>query len=257
MSIQVKNLSFSYGKIRILKDISFSISNGEIVSLVGPNGAGKSTLIKCINRFLRPSGGHVSVDSKDIKKMSLKQMARIFSYVPQTALHTFPASVFDTVLLGRRPYVDWIVSPENKATVCEILINMNLSHLAHRQFNELSGGEQQRALIARALAQEPRVLLLDEPTSNLDLKHQLEVLEHLVSIVRQKNVSVIMAIHDLNLAAQYSDRIIFLKNGEVFMVGPPEEALISKNIRIVYEVESMVNNDTGRPHIVPTGVLKN
>ena len=257
MSIQVKDLCFNYGRIPVLKHIDFTIEDGEVVSLVGPNGAGKSTLLKCMNRILTPSGGAVRVDGESVRKINLKKMAHLFGYVPQTALHTFPATVFDTVLLGRRPYVDWVVSSKNRAIVYEMLIMMDLDHLAQRQFNELSGGEQQRALIARALAQEPRILLLDEPTSNLDLRHQLEVLEHVVAIVKQKKLSVIMAIHDLNLASQYSDRIIFLKKGEIYTSGPPKETLVSGNIRSVYEVEAMVNNDSGRPHIVPVGVSVN
>ena len=184
-------------------------------------------------------------------------MARIFGYVPQSVISAFPATVFDTVLLGRRPYMQWGVSSKNRDIVYEMLILMDLAHLAQRHFNELSGGEQQRALIARALAQEPRVLLLDEPTSNLDLRHQLEVLEHVVSIAGKKGISVIMAIHDLNLASQYSDRIIFLKKGELFMGGTPKEALISDNIRQVYEVEAKVKDDSGRPFIMPTGVCRN
>ena len=166
------------------------------------------------------------------------------------------------MLLGRRPYVDWVVSSKNRAIVYEMLIMMDLDHLALHQFNEISGGEQQRALIARALiaralAQEPRVLLLDEPTSNPDLRHQLEVLEHVVSIVKQNKLSVIMAIHDLNLASQYSDRILFLKKGEIYTTGSPKETFIAGNIRSVYQVEAMVNNDSGRPHIVPIGVSVN
>lgn len=251
MSIQVNDLCFHYGGPSILNHVKFSVEDGEVVSLVGPNGAGKSTLMKCLNRILKPSKGSIRVDGDDVRQLSLKKMARIFGYVPQTALHTFPATVFDTVLLGRRPYVDWGVSRENREIVYEMLGLMDLVHYAHRQFNELSGGEQQRALVARALAQEPRVLLLDEPTSNLDLRHQLEVLDHVTRIVREKDVSVIMAIHDLNLAAQYSDRLIFLKNGEVYQTGTPLDTLISDNIRKVYNVEAMVNVDSGRPHVVP------
>lgn len=177
MSLHVKDLSFRYDNTSILKHIHMQVEDGEVVSLVGPNGAGKSTLLKCINRILKIPTGTIIIDEEDVKDLNLKKLARIFGYVPQTSLHTFPATVFDTVLLGRRPYVDWVVSPKNKAIVYEMLILMDLDHMALRQFNELSGGEQQRALIARALAQEPKVLLLDEPTSNLDLKHQLEVLE--------------------------------------------------------------------------------
>jgi iron complex transport system ATP-binding protein len=256
MSIQVDNLYFNYGKTAVLSDIMLQVTDGEVVSLVGPNGAGKSTLLKCMNRILRPARGTIRMDGKDIHGMGMKKMARFFGYVPQTTLHTFPATVFDTVLLGRRPYVGWTVGDEHREIVYEMLIKMDLDHLALRQFNELSGGEQQRALIARALVQEPRVLLLDEPTSNLDLKHQLEVLDHVVDIVKEKDVSVLMAIHDLNLAAQYSDRLVFLKKGKILMNGTPGETLMPRTIRTVYDVDVIVNHDTDRPHIVPMKVVK-
>jgi iron complex transport system ATP-binding protein len=254
LSIHVNNLHFNYGKKEVLSDISFHIEDGEIVSLVGPNGAGKSTLLKCMNRILQPVKGTMRINDETVNGMGMKKMARLFAYVPQTTLHTFPATVFDTVLLGRRPYVGWIVGNEHREIVYEMLIQMDLAHLALRQFNELSGGEQQRVLIARALVQEPSVLLLDEPTSNLDLKHQLEVMDYVVEIVRRKSISVFMAIHDLNLAARYSDRLIFLKNGKLCMNGSPKETLIAGTIRTVYDIEAKVNNDTDRPHIVPMRV---
>jgi len=254
MTIEVQDLSFQYGTLSVLKHIDLKVEDGEVVSMVGPNGAGKSTLLKCINRILKPTRGAVLIDGEDVKLLNLRRAARFFGYVPQSALHTFPATVFDTVLMGRRPYVDWVVSSQNREIVYEMLIQMDLDHLALRQFNELSGGEQQRALIARALAQEPKVLLLDEPTSNLDLRHQLELLDHVVAISKERGISVIMAVHDLNLASQYSDRIIFLKKGELFMSGTPEQTLLPRNIREIYEVEVMVNNDSRRPHIVPIGI---
>jgi iron complex transport system ATP-binding protein len=253
----VQDLCFQYGKTPILGNISLRVEDGELVSLVGPNGAGKSTLLKCLNHILRPSRGRVFVDDEDVKGMNQKTTARLFGYVPQSSLNVFPATVFDTVLLGRRPYVDWVVGGESREIVYEMLIQMDLTHLAYRQMSELSGGEQQRALIARALAQEPRVLLLDEPTSNLDLKHQLEVLDQVMNVVKEKGVSVLMAIHDLNLAAQYSNRLILLKEGEMVTSGNPGEILNVENIRSVYGVHAKVNNDTARPHIIPLSPVKN
>ena len=256
MSIYVDNLHFNYGKTTVLDEITLQVTDGEVVSLVGPNGAGKSTLLKCMNRILKPSRGTVRVDGQDVRGMGLKRMSRFFGYVPQTTISAFPATVFDTVLLGRRPYVGWTVGDEHREIVYDMLIKMDLDHLALRQFNALSGGEQQRALIARALVQEPRVLLLDEPTSNLDLKHQLEVLDHVVDIVKEKGVSVLMAIHDLNLAAQYSDRLVFLKKGSIVMSGTPAETLLPRTIRTVYGVDAIVNHDADHPHIVPRRVVK-
>ena len=148
-------------------------------------------------------------------------MAKIFGYVPQSAPNSFCSTVFETVLLGRRPHLGWGVDRKNKEKVLETPVAMDLDRMAMRQFNRLSGGKQQKVLMARALAQEPKVLLLDEPTSNLDLRRQLEVLELIMGIVREKNMSVLMAIHDLNLASRYSDRLLFLKNGEIHVAGPP------------------------------------
>lgn len=255
MSVKIRGLFSGYGKNTVLKNIELAIDKGELVSLVGTNGAGKSTLLKCMNRIIKPLQGRILLEGKDASRMHLKEIAHFFGYVPQSALHIFPATVFDTVLLGRRPFVNWSVGPENRAIVYEVLSRMNLENMAHRQFNELSGGERQRVLIARALAQQPRVLLLDEPTSNLDIRHQLEVLDIMASIVKEKGVSVVMAIHDLNMAARCSDRIVFLRNGEVKIEGRPEDVLVSENIRSVFGVETIVNNDSGNPFIVPVGIV--
>ena len=257
MMIQVRDLSFKYGKLQVLKRIGFEVEEGRIVSLVGANGAGKSTLLKCMNRILKPSSGDVSIAGRSIGQFHLKDIARHIGYVPQNASPAFASTVMDTVLLGRRPHVSWVLGSEDRDFVYAILIAMRLDHLAHRVFNEISGGEQQRTLIARALAQNPRVLLLDEPTSSLDLRHQLEVMDHVTTICKQKGVSVIMAIHDLNLAARYSDRLIFLKQGEIFQDGAPRETLIPANILHVYGVEAGVSHDFGKPHIVPLGVPVN
>lgn len=257
MSLQVEDLCFQYGKIPVLGGISLRVEDGELVSLVGPNGAGKSTLLKCLNRVLRPSDGRVHVDGRDVKGIDLKATARLFGYVPQGTSSVFPATVLDTVLLGRRPYVEWVVSRQSREIVYETLIQMNLAHLASRPISELSGGELQRVLIARALAQEPRVLLLDEPTSNLDLKHQLEVLGHVLSIVKDKGLSVLMAIHDLNLASQFSNRLVFLKEGKTFASGKPGEVLNADTIRAVYGVHAKVNHDAARPHIIPLSPVNN
>lgn len=251
MSLEINQLSFSYRNTRILDKVSFQVSEGELVSLVGPNGAGKSTLIKCINRILSPGSGTVLFNGRRISEMMLKEIAGVFGYVPQSTRHAFPATVFDTVLLGRRPFLSWTVGKKNRGQVYDILIRMGLDQLALRQFSELSGGEQQKTLVARALAQEPRVLLLDEPTSSLDLRHQLDVMDHVASIVKQQRISAVMAIHDLNLASMYSDRMVILKDGAIFRDGPPGAVLSSDTIRSVYGITVKVNHDSERPHIVP------
>jgi iron complex transport system ATP-binding protein len=222
-----------------------------VISLLGPNGSGKSTLLKCLNRILKPKIGTILVKERNAKELGLKELARFFAYVPQSAAYAFPSTVFDTVLLGRRPHVHWGVGARDKEIVSQMLVLLDLEDMAFRQFNELSGGERQKVLLARALAQEPEILLLDEPTSNLDLRHQLEVLNLIESLAREKKISAIMAMHDLNLASRFSDKIIMLKEGQVYAVGEPASVLTPENIKSVYGVETILNSDSGKPYIVP------
>ena len=254
MKLKVKGVHFSYNGIDALDNVSTEVSDGEVVSLVGPNGSGKSTLLKCINKILSPKKGTIILGGKDLSDVGLNEMARLSGYVPQSANYLFPSTVFDAVLLGRRPYVDWSVSARDKEVVSWTLAATGLENMVLRYFNELSGGERQKVLIARALAQETELLLLDEPTSNLDLKHQLEILSLIMITVKDKGISVIMALHDLNLAARFSDKIILLKEGRIYAAGEPGAVLTQENIRAVYGVDTLVNNDSGRPHIVPLTV---
>jgi len=251
MKLEIKGVSFSYGSRPALEDVTMSIEEGEIVSLVGPNGSGKTTLLKCINRILKLQKGTVLVEEKDISKLKLKELAKILSYVPQSVSHSLPLTVFEIVLIGRKPHLDWNVSSRDKEIVLNILSLMGLKEMVLRQSNELSGGEYQKVLIARALAQEPQVLLLDEPTSNLDLKHQLDVLNLITSIVKEKNIAAVMALHDLNLASRFSDKMIFLNGGKIYDAGKPETVLTERNIRKVYGVEAIVNENSGYLHIIP------
>jgi len=251
MKLEIKGVSFSYGSRPALEGVTMSIEEGEIVSLVGPNGSGKTTLLKCINRILKHQKGTVLVEEKDISKLKLKELAKILSYVPQSVSHSLPSTVFEIVLIGRKPHLDWNVSSRDKEIVLNILSLMGLKEMVLRQSNELSGGEYQKVLIARALAQEPQVLLLDEPTSNLDLKHQLDVLNLITSIVKEKEIAAVMAMHDLNLASRFSDKMIFLKSGKIYDAGKPETVLTAKNIREVYGVEAIVNENAGYLYIIP------
>jgi len=254
LKLSCNGVHFSYGSINALNDVSLRIGDGEIVSLVGPNGSGKSTLLKCFNKILKPKKGTILVEERNLNEFGLREIARLSGYVPQSANYLFPSTVFDAVLLGRRPYVDWSVSSRDKEVVSQMLASMGLESLVLRHFNELSGGEKQKVLIARALAQEPDILLLDEPTSNLDLRHQLEILDLITAIVREKGIHAIMAVHDLNLASRFSDKIIILKKGEIYAVGEPAVVLTAENIKAVYGVEALVNNDSKRPHIIPVRV---
>ncbi|MCW3129187.1 MAG: ABC transporter ATP-binding protein [Methanophagales archaeon] len=251
MKLKIKDVNFSYGSRPALESVTLSIKEGEIVSLVGPNGSGKTTLLKCINRILKLQKGTVLVEEKDMSKLKLKELAKILSYVPQSVSHSLPSTVFEIVLIGRKPHLDWNVSSRDKEIVLNILSLMGLKEMVLRQSNELSGGEFQKVLIARALAQEPQVLLLDEPTSNLDLKHQLDVLNLITSIVKEKNIAAVMAMHDLNLASRFSDKMIFLNGGKIYDAGKPETVLTARNIRKVYGVEAIVNENAGYIHIIP------
>ena len=251
MKLRIDRLSFSYRQRTVLDKIDFTVSGGELVCLVGPNGAGKSTLIKCINQILTPSTGTVQLDDRPLNRMGRKEIAALFGYVPQAARHAFPATVFDTVLLGRRPFLNWTVGEENRDMIYEVLVEMGLDHLALRHFDELSGGEQQKALIARALVQTPKVLLLDEPTSSLDLFHQLDVMDRVAAIVATQNICAVMAIHDLNLAALYADRMVFLKSGAILEDGPPAQVLSKELVHSVYGVNASISETGFGPHIIP------
>ncbi len=251
MKLEIKGVQFSYKSTSVLKNISLNVGEGEVLSLVGPNGSGKTTLLKCMNRILKPKKGTIFLEGKDIGKLKARELARFSGYVPQSAHSFFPLTVFDTVLLGRIPHLNFKISDRDKETVFAVLTLMGLEEMAFRTFNELSGGERQKVLVARALSQEPEVLLLDEPTSNLDLRHQLEVLSIIVDLAKGRGLSAVMAIHDLNLASRFSDKIVMLKDGVIYAAGKAREILNSQNIREVYGVDTTINNDSGRPYVIP------
>ena len=252
MRLIIKNVSFSYASVRALDSISIEIDEGEIVSLVGPNGAGKSTLLKCIDRILRPKKGIIFFDGKETSRVNSKELAKMMGYVPQSTVEVFPFTVFDIVLMGRRPHIGWRVNKKDVEIVAQTLKFMGIEDLGVRYFDELSAGEKQKVAIARAIVQEPEVLLLDEPTSNLDIKHQLEVMETVRRLVQEKKISAIMAMHDLNLASRFSDRVVMFKNRRVFTTGSPKLVLNPENIKETYGVKAQVTNGyLNKPHIIP------
>ncbi len=251
MKLRVKNVEFGYNSTLVLEGISMDLDRSEIIGIVGPNGAGKSTLIRCIDRILTPGGGAILLDETDISTLSRMEIARKMGYVPQTTTRVFPATVFDTVLMGRRPHLGWKSGDADVDKVLEIMELLGIMEFAMRDFNEISGGQQQKVLIARALAQEADIILLDEPTSNLDIRHQLEVMDIMTNIVRKKGISAIMAIHDLNLASRYTSRILMMNGGRIFAAGDPESVLTAENIRRAYGVEALVKSDGERPYIIP------
>lgn len=251
MKLEIKGISFSYGGRPALDGVTFGVKEGEVVGFIGPNGSGKTTLIKCIDRILKPKAGVVLVGGGEVGKVGLKERSRLIAYVPQSAYSVFSATVFDTLLLGRRPYISWGLSQRDKEVVSQAISLMGLEEYTLRQFNELSGGERQKVLITRALVQEPEILLLDEPTSNLDLRHQIEVLNIIRWVAREKGITVLMVMHDLNLASRFSDRLILLKQGKVWDGGTPAEVLTPENMRQVYGIEVTVYRNSGHPYIIP------
>jgi iron complex transport system ATP-binding protein len=249
MNLEVTNIRFSYNGHLILSDVTFSIESGQIVCVLGENGAGKSTLLKCLNRILKPQKGSVLADGEDLLHISRNKIARLIGYVPQRHPET-QLTVFEAVLMGRKPHIQWSLGQDDYALAEEVIEQMGIAHLAMRKVCNLSGGEIQKVIIARALAQSPEVLLLDEPTSNLDLKNQLEVMGLVRSIVETKGISAIIAIHDLNIALRFADRFIFLKNGRIHGICGKNE-LCSEMIQQVYGVDVALSEVNGHTLIVP------
>ncbi|MEM2124630.1 MAG: ABC transporter ATP-binding protein [Methanolinea sp.] len=250
MRLEVENLSFSYGERQVLIGIDLAVRDGEIVGVLGPNGSGKTTLIKCIDYILAPVG-KVTLDGKDVSSMGPVERARLIAYVPQAFSVGMAMTVFEAVLMGRRPYVSWAVADRDIEVVTSTMESLGLQDLAFRKVTQISGGERQKVTIARALVQEPALLLLDEPTSALDLRHQLEIMAILRSRAKKGEMGVLMAIHDLNIAARCCDRVVLLKDGRISGEGPPEEILTGETIRDVYGVRVATAKVDGIPVIVP------
>ncbi|MDP2798309.1 MAG: ABC transporter ATP-binding protein [Deltaproteobacteria bacterium] len=249
--LRIRGLDFRYKNISALEDVGIELNKGEVLSIVGPNGAGKTTLLKCILGIVKPDKGTVLIDGRDASRMKRLNLAKCISYVPQASPSKFPISVFDVVLMGRRPYIVWKPSKKDLEVVADLLKSMGLEDVALRDFDQLSGGQKQKVLLARAFAQDTDYLLLDEPTSNLDLKHQMEVMEMISGMVKEKEVAAILAIHDLNLASRFSDTIIMLNAGKIVCTGKPLQVMTANNIRSVYGVEAMINTDNGYPYVLP------
>ncbi len=250
MKIRIKGLEFEYRSVKALKGVTLEIEESKLTAIVGPNGSGKSTLLKCINRILKPRKGIVYVDGKSIEDLSHSEIAKMIGYVPQSVQQTFPATVFDVVLMGRRPHISWIYGKRDFERVVKVLKLLNIEDIAMRDFNELSGGQKQKVLIARALAQEPEILLLDEPTANLDLRHQLEVMK-LVKDLTRNGLTAIVAVHDLNLASRFADKIVMMKDGNIFAVGEAEEVLTPNNIESVYGIKVKIIYVDGYLYVIP------
>ncbi len=249
MILQVNNVSFTYASRKVLNDISFVLKSNEIVALMGPNGVGKTTLLKCINGLLKIRGGTILVGGESLAGLGAREIARKIGYVAQRN-ESARLTVFDAVLLGRRPHMGYRVTEKDTKIVDSVLGRLKLDSLSLRYTDELSGGELQKVCLARALVQEPGLLLLDEPTSSLDLKNQVEILALIREITGSHDVSVIMSVHDLNMAVHFADRFIFLKDNEVYAVC--DKSGITENIiREVYGVPISIHDAAGYPVIIP------
>lgn len=252
MILEIQGVHFSYKSILVLKDITFSVREGEMVGILGNNGAGKSTLIKCINRILSPKKGVIYLNKKDLKNMKRREIAKLIGYVAQKYDY-YNLTVFDVILLGRRPHIKWDTTEEDLEIVERIIRELNLEHIALRSVSEISGGELQKVIIGRALAQEPKVLLLDEPTNNLDLKNQIEVLQIIKEYVNNKNISALVVLHDVNLALRFCDKFIFLKDNTIYAQGT-RDMIDEKVIEEVYGIKVVIEKVNNIPVVVPLTV---
>lgn len=249
MILHVDGLDFHYKSTPVLRDVHFSVDEGEVLAIMGPNGVGKTTLLKCMNAIHSPSGGCVMVDGADVFQLRPGQIARRLGYVSQRA-ETGRMTTFDAVLMGRKPHIRWNVSENDLRIVDSALKRLRLEKLCLRYLDEMSGGEVQKVCIARALVQEPRILLLDEPTSSLDLRNQVEILGLVRAVVKSHHVAAIMTMHDLNQALRYADKFVFLRGGRIHAAADRDsinEAIIEE----VYGVRVHMEEVAGRPVVVP------
>ncbi|MDQ1253034.1 MAG: cobalamin transport system ATP-binding protein [Euryarchaeota archaeon] len=242
------------GTAEILRKVSASAGQGMFVGIIGPNGSGKSTFIRCMSRTLQPVAGKVIIAGKEIREYSHKELAKLLGFVPQESTRTFDFVVNDILMMGRYPHQKLLrpPGPQDREACKKAMELTGISHLSERSISTLSGGEWQRVLIARTLAQETSLLLLDEPISQLDVNHQIEILTVLHNLTRQGS-TVICVIHDLNLASQYCDEIIMLDQGTVFTIGTPHNVITPENIRAVFGLDVMIRTHpvTGKLYLIP------
>ncbi len=255
--LDINSLSVAYDQRNVLNDLNLSIASGEIFAIIGPNGVGKSTLIRAISGVHPVRSGSICVVGQDLTQLTPIQRARYMAVVPQARELPGAYTVYQVVLLGRTPYLNWLGQPSKSdhEFVFRALEDTQTTELVERKIGELSGGEQQRVLLARALAQDTPILLLDEPTTHLDLEHQSSLLNLISRLAREKNLTILMALHDLNLAAQYASRVGLLLKGKLQAIGSPSEVLTPDNLSSAYNVPVKVipHPDYGSPLIIPDG----
>lgn len=251
--VRISGLEFSYGGAFLVSADSLCVESGEVLTLLGPNGSGKTTLLKCINALLKPTSGSISVCGREILDYPRSALSRAIGYVPQSHTPSFPFSVLDVVLMGRVSYLSIFQQPSKadykKAE--EALSIVGISAMRDRAYTNISGGERQLVLIARAIAQEPKLLLLDEPTAHLDFKNQVTTLETVRRLSRERGIGVVMSLHDPNHALIYSDRIALMKGGRILHNGPPRDVIKGEVIEEVYGIPVEIIDYNGRRFILP------
>jgi iron complex transport system ATP-binding protein len=253
--IELQDITFSYDAARVIDGVTFSIDDGEFVGVIGPNGSGKTTLLKLLSKVLRPHSGTIKIKGKDISRISSRELARTIAVVPQESNVLFPFTVREIVLMGRYPHLS-ALSFEHRQDIDiadETMRTTDVAQFADRLITEVSGGEKQRVIIARALAQQPAAMLLDEPTAFLDIRHQIDVHELLKSLNEKRRMTILCISHDLNLAARYCKRLILLDHGRVAADGSPTDVLTPDNILRVFGVNATVQHhpQSGAPVVLP------
>jgi len=254
MILQVNDLAFQYKSHHTLENVNFSIQRGETTVILGPNGVGKTTLLKCLNSILSPQNGNILVKDKNIREMDIKQIAKEISYVAQKN-ETARITAFDAILLGRHPHIRYKTRPEDLKKVDAVIKRLNLSHLRLTYLDQMSGGELQKVSIARALVQQTDLLLLDEPTSSLDLKNQTDILELIRHIVKDHGIAAVMTMHDLNTALRYADQYLFLKDKTIYGAGKIKD-ISADMVSEVYGVNVEIVYHNGFPLVVPIEAVK-
>ena len=253
--IEIKDLNYSYGENQVLNDVSFTVSANEFIGIIGPNGAGKSTLLKLLDGIFPDRGDHIFLNGSPLGSIPRRNLARIIAYLPQETEMAFDFSVREVVRMGRFPYLQGIqiYTAWDETVVTDCMHLLDIHKFRDRSFRELSGGEKQRVLIASALAQEPAILLLDEPTSALDLHHQIEIYQILKGLQQDRDITVIVVTHDINLAAQFCERMILMDLGRIVRDGPPDQVLQFKILQEIFGVKVYIdiNPMTDSLYILP------
>jgi len=241
--LEVKNLEFSYNKVKTINNINFKVRRQEFSCLLGANGSGKTTILKCLNKILKKDSGFIKIDGTNLDQLTQKQVARYISMVPQEHSVAFAYNVIDIVTMGITPYLSFgkMPSKDDYDKAFEIMEKLDISYLTNRQYNELSGGEKQLVLIARALMQDTGYLIMDEPTSHLDFKNKNLIMREIKKLTKNSNTGVIMALHDPNLAMKYCDRVIIVKEGNIMADGDTEEIMTGNNLGRAYDIDIKIN----------------